>query len=348
MDKVTPLVSRKADHIKINLEQDVRSGLSSGLERYRFVHEALPELDLAEVSTATEIFGKRLSAPILISSMTGGASQAGPINRILAEAAQAAGVAMGVGSQRAALEHPEQAESFRVCRKSAPDILLFANLGAVQLNHGYGVDECRRAVEMVEADGLFLHLNAVQEAVQPGGDTDFKGLAAKIEAVCRALGVPVIAKEVGWGISERTARLLADCGVAAVDVAGAGGTSWSQVEMHRAPTEAERQLAAAFVDWGIPTSDSLLNVRRAAPGLSVFASGGLKDGVDIAKCLALGAALGGMAGPFLRTAAVSLERTIELIEITRRQLQVAMFATGTARIADLGHHCLIETTRPAE
>jgi len=346
MDKVTPLVSRKADHIKINLEQDVRSTLTSGLERYRFVHEALPELDLDEVEIATEIFGKRLSAPILISSMTGGASQAGPINQVLAEAAQATGIAMGVGSQRAALEHPEQAESFRICRKAAPDVLLFANLGAVQLNYGYGIDECRRAVEMIEADGLFLHLNAVQEAVQPEGDTNFKGLAARIEKVCRALEVPVIVKEVGWGISERTAKLLSECGVAAIDAAGAGGTSWSQVEMHRAPTEAGRQLAAAFVGWGIPTAESIENARKAAPGLPIFASGGLKDGIDIAKCIALGAVVGGMAAPFLKAAAVSFERTVETIAVIQRQLQIAMFASGAGRIADLHPGRLVDAARP--
>ena len=233
MPKVAPIEQRKADHIKINLEQDVRSSLTTGLEKYHFVHEALPELNLDDVDTNLTIFKKRLKAPILISSMTGGTEQAGTINRRLAEAAQASGIAMGVGSQRAALEDSSQVGTFQV-RKYAPDILLFANLGAVQLNYGYGLDECRRAVDMIAADALCLHLNPLQEAVQPGGDIDFKGLARKIEEVCGKLEVPVIAKEVGWGISERTAKLLANCGVSAIDVAGAGGTSWSQVEMHRA------------------------------------------------------------------------------------------------------------------
>ncbi len=326
---------RKADHIKINLEQDVRSALTTGLEDYHFVHEALPELNLEQINPTLSLFGVRLAAPILISSMTGGTEEAGEINRRLAEAAQEVGVAMGVGSQRAALEHPEQIPTFAIARKAAPGILLFANLGAVQLNYGYGLDHCRRAVDMIQANALILHLNPLQEAVQAGGDTDFAGLANKIEVICEKLEVPVIAKEVGWGISERTAKLLADCGVAAIDVAGAGGTSWSQVEMHRAPDESTRKLAATFVGWGIPTADSIRNVKRAAPGMTVFASGGLKDGLDIAKCLALGATLGGMAGQLLKAAAVSTEKAVEMLKLTKRQIEVAMFACGAGEVGEL-------------
>src|SRR5512141_1118957 len=304
MPKVAPIDQRKADHIKINLEQDVRSALTTGLENYHFTHEALPELDLNRIDPSLSLFGKKLNAPILISSMTGGTEEAGEINQRLAEAAQEVGVAMGVGSQRAALEHRRETPTFSIARKVAPDILLFANLGAVQLNYGYDLDHCRKVVDMIQADALILHLNPLQEAVQDAGDTNFAGLAKKIEEVCKKLEVPVIAKEVGWGISERTAKLLVDCGVAAIDVAGAGGTSWSQVEMHRAPDEFTRQLAATFVGWGIPTADSILNVKKATADVSVVASGGLKDGLDIAKCVALGEALGGMAGQFLKAAAV--------------------------------------------
>ena len=334
MSKVAPIEERKADHIKINLEKDVRSALTTGLEKYHFIHEALPELNLDDVDTGLTLFGKQLNAPILISSMTGGTHQAGTINRRLAEAAQATLTAMGVGSQRAALEDKSQAKTFQV-RKYAPDILLFANLGAVQLNYGYTIDHCHRAVDMIQADALYLHLNPLQEAVQHGGDTNFKGLAKKIEAICKKLEVPVIAKEVGWGISERTAKLLANCGVSAIDVAGAGGTSWSQVEMHRAPDEFTRELAAAFVGWGIPTAESILNAKRAVPDMTVFASGGLKDGLDIAKCIALGATLGGMAGNFLKAAAVSTEKTIEMMKLTKRQIQVTMFAVGVGTLEGL-------------
>ncbi len=339
MEKVAPAQSgidqRKADHIRINLEQDVRSALTSGLERYHFVHEALPELDLESVDASLTVFGKRLAAPILISSMTGGTEEAGEINRRLAEAAQECGVAMGIGSQRAALEDSKQIPTFAIARKAAPDILLFANLGAVQLNYGYTIEHCRRAVDMIQADALILHLNPLQEAVQASGDTNFAGLAKKIEGICKKLETPVIVKEVGWGISERTAKILADCGVSAIDVAGAGGTSWSQVEMHRAPDEFTRQLAATFVGWGIPTADSILNVKKAAPDMTLFASGGLKDGLDIAKCLALGATLGGMAGQFLKAAAVSTEKAVEMVKLTKRQIEVAMFSAGVEKLESL-------------
>ena len=308
--------------------------MTSGLEKYHFVHEALPELDLDRIDASISLFGKKLSAPILISSMTGGSEDAKTINFRLAEAAQEVGAAMGVGSQRVAIEHPEQAATFQV-RSVAPDILLFANLGAVQLNYGYGIDECRKAVEMIEADALILHLNPVQEAVQKGGDTNFAGLGKKIEEICRKMEVPVIAKEVGWGISERTARLLADCGVSAIDVAGAGGTSWSQVEMHRAPDEFTHELAAAFVGWGIPTAEAILNVKKALPDMTIFASGGLKDGLDIAKCIALGARLGGMAGNFLKAAAVSAEKAVEVMKLTKKQIEVTMFACGVERLEGL-------------
>jgi isopentenyl-diphosphate Delta-isomerase len=342
MSKQGLISSRKSDHIRINLEDDVQSGLTTGLENYRFIHRALPELNLDQVDGSQALFGKTLQAPLLISSMTGGTVEAAALNRSLAEAAQATGIAMGLGSQRAAIDHPELAATFRV-RQFAPDILLFANLGAVQLNDRYGLAECQRAVDMIQADALILHLNPLQEAVQPEGDTHFAGLAKKIEAVCKALPVPVIAKEVGWGFSEQDARRLAEAGVAAIDVAGAGGTSWSQVEMHRAKNDSQARLAAAFVEWGIPTAEAILNVRRAAPGLLIFASGGLRTGVDIAKCIALGASLGGMAGPFLKAASISLEATIQTIHEIQHEIQVVMFAAGAGTLDQLQSTSLIRT-----
>jgi isopentenyl-diphosphate Delta-isomerase len=335
MSKVAPIDQRKADHIKINLEKDVRSALTTGLENYHFIHEALPELNLDQIDTSLSLFGKQLSAPILISSMTGGTADAETINLRLAEAAQEMKIAMGVGSQRAAIENLDQAKTFQV-RRVAPDILLFANLGAVQLNYGYGLKQCRLAVDMIEADALILHFNPLQEAVQDAGDTNFSGLAKKIEEICKQIEVPVIAKEVGWGISKRTAKLLADCGVAAIDVAGAGGTSWSQVEMYRAPDEFTRELAATFVGWGIPTAESILNVKKAVPDMTVFASGGIKDGLDIAKCIALGATLGGMAGQFLKAAAISTKSAVQMMKLTKRQTEVTMFAAGARILEDLG------------
>jgi isopentenyl-diphosphate delta-isomerase len=337
--KVTPISRRKADHIRVNLEEDVQSGLTSGLERFRFEHRALPELDLRRVDLATNFLGRSLAIPLLISSMTGGTEAAHRLNLALAEAAQARRIAMGLGSQRAAIEDPQLAFSFQV-RRVAPDILLFANLGAVQLNYRYGPDECQRAVDMAEADALVLHLNALQEALQPEGDVDFSDLLTKIGRVCRALPVPVIAKEVGWGISGADARRLAEVGVAAIDVAGAGGTSWSQVEMHRAQNDRQARLAGAFVRWGIPTSDAVVQVRQSLPGIALIASGGLRDGIDLAKCLALGADLGGMAGPFLKAAAISSQAVVDSIDQAAAELRVVMFATGSRDLAALRHATL--------
>ncbi|HEC21416.1 MAG TPA: type 2 isopentenyl-diphosphate Delta-isomerase [Chloroflexi bacterium] len=334
MTKVTgaQIGRRKADHIRINLEEDVQfPRLTTGLERYRFTHQALPELNLEEIDTTTALFGKDLSAPLLISSMTGGTEEAQALNLILAAAAQRYGIAMGLGSQRIALEKPEAVDTFRV-RSVAPDILLFANLGAVQLNYGYGVEECLRAVEMVEADALILHLNVLQEAVQPEGDTRWAGLLNRIEEVCRSLSVPVVVKEVGWGISEAVARRLAEAGVAALDVAGAGGTSWSQVEYHRAPSSFHARVALSFADWGIPTAESLQMARRGAPGLPIIASGGLRNGIDVAKCMALGASLCGFAGPLLRAAADSADALDEALAVIVKQLRVAMLCVGAGNL----------------
>lgn len=327
---------RKADHIRINLEEDVAfKKLTTGLEDYFFLHEALPELNVDEIDSTVNLFGKTLALPLLISSMTGGTAEARAINRTLAEGAQQVGMAMGLGSQRAAIEDPSLADTYRV-REVAPDILLFANLGAVQLNYGYGVDECRRAVEMVEADALVLHLNVLQEAVQPEGDGNFAGLLQKIESVCRRLAVPVIAKEVGWGFSEETVRRLAGAGVAAIDVAGAGGTSWSQVEMHRAPTARHARVAGAFIDWGIPTAVAVQLAKRGAPHLPIFASGGIKNGIDIAKAIALGATVGGLAGDFLRAAdTAGVEGVVELAGAIGDELRVSMFCTGTCDLSTL-------------
>jgi isopentenyl-diphosphate delta-isomerase len=335
--------NRKADHIRICLEEDVAGReITAGFERYRFVHQALPEINLRDVDTSLELWGRRLGAPLLISSMTGGTPRAEEINRHLALGAQEMRIAMGVGSQRAAIERAELAPTYQV-RRFAPDIALFANVGAVQLNYSYGVDECRRAVDMIEADALILHLNSIQEAVQPEGDTEFGGLAGKIEAVCRGVGVPVIAKEVGWGISHEAAQLLWNAGVSAIDVAGAGGTSWSQVEAHRIGSERGRLVAEAFAGWGIPTAESLLLAQKPPipDGALVFASGGLRNGLDAAKAIALGATLAGMARPFLKAAAISAEAVVELGGVIRDQLRIAMFGVGTVDLVSLrGTHFL--------
>ncbi|MEJ2011912.1 MAG: type 2 isopentenyl-diphosphate Delta-isomerase [Anaerolineales bacterium] len=334
MGKVTRTSKRKDDHLRINLERDVESGIQTGLRSIRFGHNALPELALDEIKCETQFLGRALKLPLLISSMTGGTQFAERVNIALAEAAQASQIAMGVGSQRAALEDPSSASSFQV-RKHAPDILLFANLGAIQLNYGFGPDECRRAVDMIEADALILHLNALQEALQPEGDTNFKHLLEKIAAVCSALPVPVIAKEVGWGISASVARRLFEAGVSVIDVAGAGGTSWSQVESFRAADDQQAALAQAFRDWGIPTAIAVQQVRNELPETPLIASGGLRTGIDIAKCIALGADICGMAGPFLKAAAESEAAVQKTIDRVRMELRITMFATGSGDLEQL-------------
>jgi isopentenyl-diphosphate delta-isomerase len=344
MSEVSSIGSRKSDHIRINLEQDVHSGLTTGLEHYHFLHKALPEINLDEVDQTLILFGKRLQTPLLISSMTGGTEQAAIINQTLATSAQANGIAMGLGSQRASLDDPSLNYSFDV-RKVAPNILLFANIGAVQLNYQYKIDHCRKAVDTCGADALILHLNSLQEALQPEGNIHFSGLLKKIESICLKISVPVVVKEVGWGISGSCARQLASAGVTAVDVAGAGGTSWSQVEMHRIQDEGLANAAAAFRDWGIPTAECIQQVRQSAPGLLVFASGGLRNGIDVAKCIALGAEIGGMAGPFLKAAVHSVESVNRMIMQIKREIQICMFASGAANLSTLKHTTLIDNYR---
>lgn len=341
MKKVTQTSARKSEHIRINLEERVASSLTTGLESFHFIHHALPELDLQSVELSSTVFGRTLNAPLLISSMTGGVEEARQINHSLAQAAQHTRIAMGVGSQRAAIEDPTWSSSFQV-RQVAPDILLFANLGAVQLNYGYTADHCHRAVDMIQADALILHFNALQEAVQHEGDTNFSGLLAKVETVCKKLPVPVVAKEVGWGFSGEIARQLADAGVQAIDIAGAGGTSWTQVEKYRANDESQARLASAFIDWGIPTADSIQQVRAAVPHMLVFASGGLHNGIDAAKCIALGASLCGMAGLFLKAAVQSTDRVVQTILEIKRELEVCMFAAGVANLDQLQKTALIK------
>ena len=338
MSKVTDqptTESRKVDHIRINLENDVQfPRLTTGLERYRFLHQALPELSLDDIDTTTSLFGKRLSAPLLISSMTGGTEIAQGINRNLARAAAQHDIAMGLGSQRAAIEDSALTGSYCI-RDIAPDILLFANVGAVQLNYGYGVEHCQKAIDMVSADALILHFNVLQEAVQPEGDIDFSGLLRKVESICARVTVPVIAKEVGWGFSESAVLDLAGAGVSAIDVAGSGGTSWSEVEFHRAPSSFHARVARSFADWGIPTADAIQYARRSAPDLPIIASGGLRNGIDIAKCLALGADVAGLASPFLQAASDSFQAVDELIQELKAQLRIAMLCSASRNIAAL-------------
>lgn len=327
--------SRKADHIRICLEEDVQfRQTTNGFEKYRFTHCCLPEIDCDEINLSQTFLGKTLNAPLLISSMTGGTEQAGIINLRLAQVAQDYKIAMGVGSQRVAVEKPQVIDTFAI-RKHAPDALLFANLGAVQLNYKYGLDQCLQIVDMLEADALILHLNPLQECIQPCGDKNFKGLLDKINILCSKLTVPVIAKEVGNGISKEMAQKLINAGVKVIDVAGAGGTSWAKVEGERAETVLQRRLGRTFADWGLPTAECISSIRAVDPHIPLIASGGLRDGLDVAKAIALGANIAGLAMPFLRAAADSEAAVYDLASVLIAEITTVLFCTGNTTLASL-------------
>ena len=331
---LTKTQQRKKEHLELCLDTDsVTGSAGTGLDRYRFLHNALPELDIAELDLSTTFLGKRLKAPVLISSMTGGFDLARKINRNLAAAAQELGLAMGVGSQRVALEEPAVADSFQV-RDVAPDILLLSNLGAVQLNYGYTIDHCRKAVEMIKADALILHLNVLQEAVQPEGNRNFKGLTEKIRNICAHIACPVVAKEVGNGISAEVAVRLRETGVAAIDIAGRGGTSWYSVEAQRAAKKG-KPADTTFANWGIPTEEALVAVRQAVPDLEIVASGGIRTGLDIAKSIALGANLAAFGQPLLASALESPDKVIEFLRGIIEEIKVTMLCVGAADLAAL-------------
>jgi len=324
---------RKADHIRVNLEADVASRARTGFDDWRFLPRALPEIALSDVELGCDFLGYSLRAPVLVSCMTGGTPEAAAINDALARTAAAHGFALGLGSGRVLLEDPAATSGFYV-RDLAVGVPVLANLGAVQLTRGVSREDCQRLVGMLRADGLVLHLNAVQEALQGGGDTDFSGLLAAIEALCGSAPWPVLVKEVGWGLPPDDVRRLFEAGVAGVDVAGAGGTSWSEVERHRAAGQRNAPFDA-FQAWGLPTCEALLRAREVAPGGLIIGSGGVRGGIDAAKAIALGADLVGIAGPFLRAAAEGVEIlenfSSDLVDV----LRLVLFATGSTNLAEL-------------
>ncbi|MBZ5485998.1 type 2 isopentenyl-diphosphate Delta-isomerase [Halomonas aquamarina] len=335
------LTQRKNDHLDIVLNPALAvQKTRTGFERWRFEHCALPELDLDSIDLGTSLFGRAMQAPLLISSMTGGASRANDINRFLAEAAQTLGLAMGVGSQRVALESDANWGLTRELRLLAPDIPLLANLGAAQLTGQRSIDYARRAVDMIEADALIIHLNPLQEALQTGGDRDWRGILAAIERITASLGAPVVVKEVGAGLSCAVARQLQEAGVAMLDIAGAGGTSWAAVEGERASTPQKRAVAMAFSNWGIPSAQALCEVRQALPTMPLIASGGINDGIDAAKALCLGADLVGQAAAALHSATTSLDAVIDHFRIVIEQLRVTCFCTQSADLTALRHAVL--------
>ena len=326
----------KTQHIEACLTDAVEYTKTTGLERIEFVNHALPEVSLEEIDLTTSLAGKSLAAPIMISPMTGGVERAHDLNRILARAAERWNIPMGIGSQRVGLEDKDRQQYFKV-RQDAPNALLFANIGAVQLVKGWGADHARRAVEMIEADALFLHLNPIQEAVQ-GGDQDFRGLTQKIRDLVMALrkdGIPVFVREVGFGLSQETVRKLLDCGVAGLDCAGAGGTSWAKVEAICAKTERRRVMGNVFGEWGIPTATSIKNVRSVSDRIPLIATGGLRSGVDVARAIALGAYIGSMARPFLVAANQGDDAVDAFVEQILTELRICMFGVGAPDVRAL-------------
>ena len=324
------LRDRKAEHIRLALSERMQEP-ARAFDHYCFEHEALPELDLAAIETTTRFLGRDLETPLLISCMTGGTELAATINRHLAIGAEETGVALGVGSQRKAIEDPSQVATFEV-RRYAPSVPLLANLGAVQLNYGFGIDECRRAVEMIDADALVLHLNPLQEAIQPEGQTDFRRLLDQIGEIVDRLEVPVVVKEVGSGISRRTGEALRRRGVRFIDTAGVGGTSWARIEASRS---GDLELGELFADWGITTPESIAAL-ATVEGLTVIGSGGIRTGIEVAKAIALGASLAGLAYPFLQAAMDSPEAVVATVGRLRRELLVTMFCVGAGDLGALG------------
>jgi isopentenyl-diphosphate delta-isomerase len=329
------LTDRKNQHLDIVLGGLGRGRALTGLDAVAFEHVALPELHMDEIDLSQSFLGRRIAAPFLVSSMTGGPARAAAINRHLAEACQALGLPLAVGSQRVAIEAGEAGGLGAELRRLAPSVPLLANFGAAQLNTGFGAEEARRAVEMIGADALIIHLNPLQEAVQPEGDRDWRGLLGRIAALAAALPVPVVAKEVGSGISGQVARRLWEAGVRVIDVAGAGGTSWAAVEAERAGTPRQAAVARAFADWGLPTAQAIAEVRAACPEAVVIGSGGIRDGLDAARAIRLGADLVGQASGVLEAATRSPEAVADWFETVIAQLRVACFCTGSRDLAAL-------------
>lgn len=339
---MSAIENRKAQHLDIVLNRDVRpQAKTTGFERIEFEHVALPEAHLDAITLEAGFLGKRLKAPFLISSMTGGPQQAATINHAIAQAAGAVGVAMAVGSQRIALEGDQAAGFDRKLRQLAGSAPILANFGAAQLKHWDGVAMARRAMEMIEADALIIHLNPLQEAVQADGDRDWSGIFAAIERLAAQFPGKIVVKEIGCGLSGALARRLWDAGVTMLDVAGAGGTSWAAVEAERAGSARARAIAGAFRDWGVPTAQALAQARRACPDALLIASGGVRDGVDAAKAIALGADLVGQAAGALPAALAGPDALIEHLQVLIEQLRIACFCTGSADLAALRQAKLI-------
>lgn len=325
------VTERKQDHIDAVLNDPLVERGNQGFEKIRLKHRALPECDFTEIDTSTKFLDKPIDFPLLISSMTGGAAQnLGDINRHLAEAAEACNIPMAVGSQRAMIIDKSAQKSFEL-RQYAPNTPLIANLGAVQLNYGFGEDEARRAVDILEADALYLHLNPLQEVIQPEGDTNFANLADKIHQLANKVDVPIILKEVGSGLSAEDIELGLAAGIKHFDIAGQGGTSWSRIESHRSAND----LGIAFQDWGLTTLESLQLAEPYQQKAQFIASGGIRNGIDMVKAVIMGGQICGVAAPFLEPAQNSTEQVIACINQYQQEFKTAQFLLGIREAKDL-------------
>jgi isopentenyl-diphosphate delta-isomerase len=342
---------RKADHIEVCLKENVQSRkVTTGFEDVNLVHRALPEIEREEVDISTTVFGYKFSAPIFVGAMTGGTAKATKINAAIAEAVEELNLGMGVGSQRIAIDNPKVEHSFSIVREKAPTAFIIANIGAPQLVSKYGVKEAKKAVEMVQANVLAIHLNALQEAVQPEGDTNYSGLLHKISELTQELDVPVIVKETGAGIASEDAKLLAKTDIAGIDVAGAGGTSWAAVEYYRAKARQDdfsQRLGETFWDWGISTAASIVEAVQSI-NVPVIASGGIRNGIDVTKALALGSSLASASYPFLQPATKSSEDVKKAIQHLVEEVRNAMFLVGADSIKELQKVPVVLTGKTAE
>lgn len=342
---------RKGDHIRICLgDQAQAKKVTTGFEDIQLVHHALPEINKDKIELSTDFLGKHFQAPIIVGAMTGGTPEAIAINTAIAEAVEKLGLGMGLGSQRAAIENQNLEKTYSIAREKAPNAFLIANLGGIQLVYGYGLKEVKRIVEMIDADAVAIHLNALQEAIQPEGQTKFKGVLSKIAEIASGIKQPVIVKETGAGISAEDAKLLENAGVKAIDVGGVGGTSFAAVEYHRTSKntgDVHNFLGEAFWDWGIPTAVSLIETSQTV-NLELIASGGIRSGTDIAKALVLNASLASISQPILQTAINGKEETEKRLSCLIEELRNVMFLVGTEKISDLTNTPVVITGKTAE
>lgn len=337
------IVQRKIGHISVVKNQNVQSLVSNGLEKYSFEHVAFPEMNFDQIDTSVEFLSKKINMPLLISSMTGGVNDAYKINMALAELAHDFQLPICLGSLRILIEMPEVLKSFNV-RNRAPNTLILANIGAVQLNYGFSEKECQKIIDLIDADALILHINPLQEVFQVGGNVDFSNLFKKIEKLCKVIERPIIVKEVGWGLSSKIVAKLKEIGVYAVDLACAGGTSWSEVESYLTDDVVLKNAAKNFSCWGLPLDKCLIEARANCPRYKIIASGGVKTGIDIAKCIALGANLCGIAYQLFshlvsfddeKNVVVSRENCENFLSQILLELKAAMFCSGAKNIKEL-------------